>query len=117
MKESDNILRILLEAREAVELQNYSKLKELSNQTVNTASRTHDVDNINVAVVVYSIGKIYEMPPKEGEDLVNFKKSILLHLQGAIENIKDEGKFRMNLSKIRNEIKKLSGDTKKYVGV
>jgi len=36
------------------------KLKQLSDQTNNTASRTQDSDNIAVAVIVYSLGKILE---------------------------------------------------------
>ena len=60
MKEIDNILRILKETKIAIETENYSGIKNLSNQTINTASLTQDPDNINVAVVVYSLNKIFE---------------------------------------------------------
>ena len=60
MKERDNVLRILKETKEAIKQGNTAKIKELSNQTTNTASLTQDPDNIAVAVIVYSIGKIIE---------------------------------------------------------
>ena len=48
------------EAEKAIKGGNSVKIKELSNQTTNTASLTQDPDNIAVAVIIYSIGKILE---------------------------------------------------------
>ena len=60
MQERDNILKIFQETKEAISKGNSAKIKNLSDQTINTASLTHDPDNIAVAVVVYSLSKILE---------------------------------------------------------
>jgi len=60
MQERDNILRILKETREAMTREDAVTIKNLSNQTINTASLTQDPDNVAVAVIVYSLGKVLE---------------------------------------------------------
>ena len=55
-----NVLRILNETKKALEKHDATAMKDLSNQTINTASLTQDPDNIAVAVIVYSLGKILE---------------------------------------------------------
>ena len=60
MQEKENILKILQGAKEAIRAKDVLKLKQLSNQTNNTASRTQDPDNISIAVLVYSLSKIIE---------------------------------------------------------
>ena len=60
MQERENVLRIFEETKRAVETNDTFKLKQLSDQTNNTASRTQDPDNITTAVIIYSIGKILE---------------------------------------------------------
>ena len=72
MKETDNILRILKETKEAFEKNDSAKIKSLSNQTTNTASLTRDPDNIAVAVIVYSLGKIIER--EDYKNLPGWKK-------------------------------------------
>ena len=52
MKEHDNILRILEETHKAIEAEDFAEVKNLSDQTINTASLTQDPDNIAVAVIV-----------------------------------------------------------------
>ena len=54
MQESENILRILKETKEAVKENDNIKLKNLSNQTIHTASVSQDPENIAIAVIVYS---------------------------------------------------------------
>ena len=54
MKEEENVLRILKETKKALVNNNPVKLKEMSNHTIHTASITQDMDNIAVAVIVYS---------------------------------------------------------------
>lgn len=118
MKEVNNVLRILKETRVAFKAQDALKIKHLSNQTINTASRTQDADNISVAVIVYSLGKILE-----GENYRQFSgyerlsKVILSSLDHAIADInkKDYDDFRKDLENIRREVGKLSGKLRKYI--
>ncbi|MBR9701338.1 hypothetical protein GOV13_00265 [Candidatus Pacearchaeota archaeon] len=118
MKESDNVLRIFEEARVAIEKGDVVKLKELSNQTINTASRTQDPDNIATAVVIYSIGKILERANYQAlPGWKNFHKIIISSIDNSIIDLKknDEKKFRHNMELIRGAIGKLSGKLKAYI--
>lgn len=118
MKERDNILRIFQEAKIAFEKEDSFKLSELSNQTINTASRTHDPENIATAVVVYSLGKIVgRQEYKKQKTWDKFCKSTLLYLDSIISALEksDDEKLRKYLQEIRSGIKGLSGDLKKNI--
>jgi hypothetical protein len=118
MKERDNVLRILKETKEAIKQGNTAKIKELSNQTTNTASLTQDPDNIAVAVIVYSIGKIIER--KDYQNLKgwsNFYRVLMSSLDLAIKDVSanNEKGFRKDFEMIRKAINKLSGKLRKYI--
>lgn len=118
MKEADNILRILKESRVAIDEGNSSKMKSLSNQTINTASLTQDPDNIAVAVMIYSLSKILEREDYrslKGWD--DFHRLFISALERAIKDIekKDFERFRRDFEMIRKSINKLSGKLRKYI--
>jgi len=118
MQEKENVLRILEETKEAIKKNDTFKIKQLSNQTNNTASRTHDPDNIAVAVIVYSLGKILER--EEYKNYPGWKKfynDTLVYLDKTIDSLKkdDEKGVSKSLESIRNEINLLSGKLKKYI--
>lgn len=118
MQESENILRILEGTKEAMQNGDIGKIKELSNQTNNTASRTHDPDNIAIAVIVYSFGKILERGDyKEHRGWEKFYNNILVYLDKVIDSLKknDSKGVSRSLELIRGEIENLSGKFKKYV--
>jgi len=58
--EVNNILRILKETKKAILESDSLKLKELSNQTIHSASTLQDTDSISIAILVYSLSKIIE---------------------------------------------------------
>ncbi|MCF7910514.1 hypothetical protein K9L16_02470 [Candidatus Pacearchaeota archaeon] len=118
MKEADNVLRILKEARIALEKNDGFTLNKLSDQTNNTASQTHDPDNIAVAVIVYALGKIISREHYRSErGWRKFYKNSLVYLDKAISSLEknDEQGFRQALENIRKEIENLSGKLKKYI--
>ena len=118
MKEVNNILRILKETKEAITKQEIVTIKNLSNQTINTASLTHDPDNIAVAVIVYSLGKIFERDNYKSLPGWNvFHKTIISSLDCSIKDLEknNEEKFRKDIELIRKAIGKLSGKLKKYI--
>jgi len=118
MKEEENILRILKETRTAIENNDSYKIKNLSNQTVNTSSRTQDLDNIAVAVIVYSLSKIVERQDyKQLPGWNPFYKKVLLYLEKSIQDIENKNfeKFREDFKTIRGSIENLSGKLKKYI--
>jgi hypothetical protein len=118
MKETENILRILEETRRAIRVEDFAEIKNLSGQTVNTASLTQDPDNIAVAVIVYSLSKILERPKyKELLGWENFYKLIIKSLDKSINDVKENNpkKFRKDFEAIRKAIGKLSGKLKEYI--
>ena len=118
MQEKENILRILLETKVAVEKSDSAELKSLSNQTINTASLTQDPDNIVVAVLVYSLSKIIEREDyRKLKGWAVFYKKLIGFLDIAIKDIEknDEKKFRRDFELIRKNIENLSGKLKKYI--
>jgi len=118
MQEINNILRILNETKEAIKKENYSRIENLSNQTINTASFTQDPDNILVAVVVFSLSKIFEeWNYKKLPKYNTFYKLILTAIEHAIMDIDRENfdGFRKDFENINKEIEKISGKLKNYV--
>ena len=118
MKERENVLRILKETKQAIKEGDTSKIKELSNQTTNTASLTQDPDNIAVAVIVYSIGKIIERRDYQNlKGWNNFYRTILSSLDLAIKDVSrnNEKGFRKDFEMIHKAINKLSGKLKRYI--
>lgn len=118
MKEVDNILRILKETKEAIKSRDTAKIKGLSNQTTNTASLTQDPDNIAVAVIVFSIGKILERPDYQSlRGWEDFYRILISSLDLAIKDVSknNEKGFRKDFQMIHKAINKLSGKLKKYI--
>ncbi len=118
MKEADNILRIFQQTKKALDKGDSAEIKNLSDQTNNTASLTHDPDNIAVAVIVYSLSKIIER--ENYRELPGWKAFYNNYIK-SIDNViialknKDDAKARKNLESIRIAIGKISGRLKEYI--
>lgn len=118
MQEKENVLRILQEAKAAIRDNNSLRLKELSNQTIHTASIAQDPDNIAVAVAVYSLSKIVERKEYQTfEGWKDFYKTVNLAVDNSINAIKknDDKKLTESLMLIQKTISKLSGKLKNYI--
>lgn len=118
MKEVDNVLRILQETRDAIEIDNSAIIRDLSNQTINTASLTKDPDNIAVAVIVYALSKIYER--RDYRDLPGWPKVNLVvkdSLNKCVLDLKKNNikNFKIHFQEIRVALEKLPGKLKNYV--
>ncbi|MCK5043923.1 hypothetical protein KAR52_02905 [Candidatus Pacearchaeota archaeon] len=118
MKEKEHILGIFQKTKEAIDEENSIVVKNLSNQTINTASLTHDPDNIMVAVIIYSLSKILEREDyKKLPGWNNFYKTYMSSIDKIILALKknDEQTVRSNLELIRNAMGKVSGKLKIYL--
>lgn len=118
MQEVDNIIRILKEAREALQSKDSYKLKNLSDQTVHSAAVYQDPDNIIVAVIVYSLAKIIERESYKrmgGYDF--FYKILIKNLDASVIFLqkKEFEKFMDSMGKIRNSINQIEGDLSTYI--
>jgi len=114
MQEKENVLRIFEETKDAIKKEDVVKLRELSNQTIHTASLSQDSDSVAVAIIVYSLSKIIE---RKYSGAGGFYKTIISAIDNSIIALKknDEKKFKENLELVRKAINKLSGNLKKYV--
>lgn len=118
MEEVNNVLRIFREARVAMKGEDGSTLRSLSDQTINTASRTQDPDNIATAVIIYALSKIVERPDyRKQKDWDIFYKSLIESINKIIKAIEEEKSFlvKKSLESMRKEIGNLSGNLKKYI--
>jgi len=118
MKEVSNVLRILREAKGFVVEDDASGLKVLSNQTIHSAAVSQDGDNIVVAVLVYSLGKVLERAhyrDMEGWDY--FYKTVVRNLDLAVGALSksDVKNARVYLGRIRNSLNKIDGSLGDYI--
>ncbi len=117
MEGVENIRKILEQTLYAIENDNPHPLKELSDQTIHTAS-TGDLDNIMVAIIVYSLGKILSRPDYRSLKGWNaFNKIVITSLKCSINDLKEnnEKRFREDFFMIRKAINKIDGKLKKYI--
>lgn len=115
MQERENILRIFQETKKAVERGDSARIKGLSNETTNTASLTHDPDNIGAAVVVYALSKIIEKKDYKSEKgWKEFYEVYINSIDKIIDSIKnkDDTSFDKNIKAINKAVDKLSGKLK-----
>lgn len=118
MKEVDNILRILKETKKFIREDKPFELKSLSNQTIHSATISQDADNVVVAVLVYSLGKVLERDNyRELEGWKEFYLAVIKNLDLAIGSL-EKGSVdncRIYLGRIRNSINNISGDLSRYI--
>ncbi|MCX6749050.1 MAG: hypothetical protein NT076_05605 [Candidatus Pacearchaeota archaeon] len=118
MEEVEHVLKVLKQAKLALKNNDSIQLKQLSNQTIHSSSIYQDTDNILVAVIIYALSKIIERPRyQEYAGWNTFFRHFLKHIDYSILYLerKDFPNLREELSRIRRDISKLTGDFKKNV--
>jgi len=118
MKEAGNILNILEQTKDAIKKEDVAKIKELSNQTIHTASASQDPDNIAIAVIVYSLSKIIERKRyREYPEWNSFYKNYIYALNNVMDAIhkNDTERLSQSLRMIRATIDNLTGDLKRDI--
>lgn len=116
--EVENVLRILKETKKAIQENNSYSLKQLSNQTIHSASTKQDEDSISIAVTIYSLGKIYEREDyKSLKGWENFNNIIILSLENSIRYLetKELENYQKNFKLIGKAINKISGKLRTYI--
>jgi len=116
--EKKNIIGILDNSIKAVRKDNYLMLKELSDKTIHSASIYQDHDCISIAVVIYSLSKVFERRKyREYKDWSLFYKTCLKSLTLAKENFQKErmDDYRKNLHEINVIIDGLESNLKEYI--
>ncbi|MCK4649678.1 hypothetical protein KAT36_00450 [Candidatus Pacearchaeota archaeon] len=118
MKEVSNILRILREAKRFVEADSPTDVKNLSDQTIHVATISQDADNIIVAVLVYSIGKVMERDHyRDMKGWNEFYEAVVKNLGLAVKALEKENVdgARVYLGRIRNSLNRIEGDMGRYI--
>jgi hypothetical protein len=118
MEERGHLVEVLQQASEAIKRNDVARLKELSNQTIHTASTHKDTDSISVATLIYSIGKILEREEfrkiKGGKE---FCETVGRLIGEAVNSLKknDEVTFKNKLQEVMTSVKKLSPNLRRNV--
>ena len=118
MKEVSNVLDILKRARHFIAQDQPYEIKNLSNRTIHAATVSQDADNIVVAVLVYSIGKVFERDNyRNMEGWQGFYDSLIKNLDLSIRALQNDDveKCRVYLGRIRNSLNKIDGDLGRYI--
>lgn len=118
IQEKEHILSLLKKTEQAIKEDNIYLLRELSNQTVHSASIYQDTDNIVIAVIIFSLSKILERRDyRDNPNWKDFIASFKIHLKKSIQGLEkdDLDKFRFEIKKIRRDIEDLSGVFKKHI--
>jgi len=118
MREVENILDILKQTQKAINEGNSTIIKNLSNQTIHTASLTQDPDNIAVAVAIYSLGKIFEREDYRSlKGWRDFQKITSDALTKSIKDLesKDIERFGKDFEFLTKAINKISGRLRDYI--
>ena len=118
IQEPEHILEVLKGTKEAVKNEDSIKLKELSNQTIHSASIHQDPECILLAVIIYSLSKIIERTNyREYPNWNSFFKQFIKHINYAIVYLERNkiDNFREELGKIRGEINGQTGNLKRHI--
>lgn len=115
MNEKEHVIKILQEVLQALKKEDVIKLKDLSNQTIHTASSEQTSESISLAVMVYSLGKMIERKTYKCAD--GLCGMVETSLKKAINELKnnDEISYKNTLKQIQKSIKNLSKEYKKYI--
>jgi len=117
MQEIENLTRILEETLIALEKEDVKKIKELSDETIHSAS-TGNENSIIVGIIIYSLGKILSRSDYRAlKGWKSFNKITITALKNSINDLKNENekKFRQDFLMIKKAINKISGKLKKYI--
>ncbi|MDI3543939.1 MAG: hypothetical protein PWQ28_220 [Candidatus Woesearchaeota archaeon] len=110
--EKEHVVRILEEALSSIENNNIEKIKEISNETIHSASIHQDKVSINLAIVLYSSSKLMERV-KNRSQLRGISALIKKMLQSLKEDKKE--RFEKELEGLIRLINNLDRKFAKYV--
>lgn len=117
-KVKENILRILKQGLRAIKQDDTVKLKELSDQTVHDASTLQDEYSISIAVILYSIAKIFERARyRKYSEWSKFNSNLIDDLDYALKSLlkDDVDGYEHYIHKLLQNIDRLGGKFRKYI--
>lgn len=115
IKEIIDVLRISIDA---IKKDDVKKLRDLSNGIINSSSITQDEDVITIAVMTYSLSKIFERTDyRKYSGWHLFNETTINSLKGALFALQnnDITNFEKNVKNILDIIDKLDNKLKNYI--
>ncbi len=105
-----DILKVLNSASMMIEKGDTMGLKELSNHTIHNASIFQDEDSVTIAVIIYTLAKIFERENR-------CEMSIVPIINSAKKNLFENNleSYKLNLTKIYTHIKNHDSKNKLYI--
>ncbi len=118
MEEVEHLISVLEQTRQAIIDNDSLKLRDLSNQTVHSASTVQDPGSIALAVIVYTLGKFIERGDNTKiKQWSKFIKKVDGYLALAITSLKEQNTtaYESYLERIRQTIPTVSPNLKSYI--
>ena len=112
------IFSVLTQASAAIDKNDVVKLRMLSNSTINSGSIFQDEDVVTIAVLMYSLSKVFERTDYKGYKSWNlFYKNTINDLKKAKEELnKNNAKnYRKAIKALLNTVNKLDSKLKIYI--
>ena len=118
MEEVSHVINVLEQTKEALIQEDVIKLRELSNQTIHSASVFQDTGSITIAVIVYALSKIIEK--RETLKIINWKifiKKIEGIISLSIKALKEDkiDKYEKYMALLRKTISSTALNIKPYI--
>lgn len=113
-----DILEVLRESFKAINKNDIVALKELSNHIIHKASTLQDEYSTSIAVIIYTLSKIFERPHyRDYKDWNKFYNLYMTNLKNAIEFLEKDSikEYEDSIKNMFNVITKLSSNLKKYM--
>ncbi len=116
-KEGNYTINLLNEIKQALSTQNPSRLLELSNQKIHSASCVQDIESITLTIIVYTLGKLIErknqLKLKNWDQFIKkFNSFIELSIKALIE--KNQTAYRNHILKAKSTLESISPGLKQY---
>ncbi|MBR9675471.1 hypothetical protein GOV05_00500 [Candidatus Woesearchaeota archaeon] len=105
-----DILNVLNNAEKIIESEDFVGLKDLSNHVIHNASIFQDKDSINIAVLIYSISKIFDRHKRVDQNIMKLLKKS----KDSLTN-NDLSKYEKNIKALYGEVSKTDDKLKVYI--
>lgn len=118
MEEGDHFVNVLEQTRQAITSHDSSKLRDLSNQTIHSASCVQDSSNLALIVIIYTISKLIER--NDHTKIKNWSQFIqkfngILGLAIKAINDKKVKQYELYIEQARKSLTTVSPSMKTYV--
>ncbi len=113
-----DILDVLKDSYKAINKNDIVKLKDASNHIIHKASIMQDEDSTTIAVLIYSLSKIFERPHyRDYKDWPLFYKTCMDNLEKAITNLGKDNidVYEESINSIFGVMDKLESHLKQYI--